>query len=63
MFQRNDDHPEKVKRLLGEIPRRLIIAGTVVIAVIIACLIAALVLIPHPESNEGYSIIKHILIN
>ena len=50
---------EKVRKLLGEKPSRIIRWGTVVITVIFILLIAAVLLLPYPYSN-GETILKHL---
>ena len=51
---------EKVRRLLGEMPRSLTKWGIVIIAVILAALAAVVCLMPYPYSG-GESIISHML--
>ena len=53
-------HPEKVRRLLGEIPPALVRWGIVVIAVVFVSLIAAVCLLPYPYS-DGEAILVHLL--
>ena len=51
---------EKVRKILGEIPRSLVIWGTTIIISIFALLIIAVSLIPYPYS-DGESILRHFL--
>ena len=51
---------EKVRKLLGEKPSRLIRWGTVIITVIFILLITAVSLLPYPYSS-GETIIEHLL--
>ena len=50
---------EKVRKLLGEKPSRLIRWGTVIITVIFILLITAVSLLPYPYS-DGETILSHI---
>lgn len=50
---------EKIRKLLGEKPSRLIRWGTVIITVIFILLIAAVSLLPYPYSN-GETILEHL---
>ncbi len=50
---------EKVRKLLGEKPSRLIRWGTVIITIIFILLIAAVSLLPYPYS-DGETILNHI---
>lgn len=50
---------EKIRKLLGEKPSRLIRWGTVIITAIFILLIAAVLLLPYPYSN-GETILKHL---
>lgn len=51
---------EKVRKLLGDKPSRLIRWGTVIITIIFILLIAAVSLLPYPYSS-GETIIEHLL--
>ena len=51
---------EKVRKLLGEKPSRLIRWGTVIITIIFILLIAAVSLLPYPYS-DGETILRHLL--
>ena len=53
-------HPEKVRRLLGEIPPALVRWGIVVMAIVFVGLIAAVCLLPYPYS-DGESILFRLL--
>lgn len=51
---------EKVRKLIGDIPRPLVRWGIVVIAVVASALIAAICLLPYPYS-DGESILEHLI--
>lgn len=53
-------HSNKVRKILGEIPRSLTIWSIVVITVIAIGLVMALCMLPYPYSN-GESILGHLL--
>jgi hypothetical protein len=54
-------HSEKVRTLLEEIPRSLVIWGTSVVIVIFLILLLIVCFTPYPYSN-GESIIQHIIV-
>ena len=65
---REEDNPrkedelrsEKVRRLLGEMPRSVTMWGIVIIVVILATLAAVVCLVPYPYSG-GESILMHLI--
>lgn len=54
-----DLRSEKVRRLIGEIPPRLVRGGIIVMLIIFLALLAAICLLPYPYSS-GESILRHI---
>lgn len=57
---RMEVHSEKVRKLLGEMPRSLTVWGSAVIAAVFIGLLAAVCLLPYPYSS-GESILEHII--
>ena len=51
---------EKVRNLVGEMPRSLVIWGIVVIAAVSLALLAAMCLVEYPYSH-GESILGHVI--
>lgn len=55
-----DIHSEKVRNILGEIPRSLTVYSIVVITIVAMGLVIALCMLPYPYS-DGESILEHLL--
>ena len=55
-----DLRSEKVRRLIGEIPPRLVRGGIIVMLIIFLALLAAICLLPYPYSS-GESILRQII--
>ena len=60
--EETDLHSDKVRKLLGEMPKFLLIYGIAVTAIVCIGLIAAVCLLPYPYS-DGESILTHLLRN
>ena len=53
---RMEVHSEKVRRLLGEMPRSLTVWGSAVIAAVLIGLLAAVCLLPYPYADGATSL-------
>lgn len=57
---RMEVHSEKVRRLLGDMPRSLTVWGSAVIAAVFIGLLAAVCLLPYPYA-DGETILEHLV--